>query len=224
MMTVFLPCRAGSERVPNKNTKPFAEVEGGLLFLKIKQLLKAKLVDNIVVSTNDNEVKKIVERFGDKIIVDNRPEHLASSSTSTDDLIKYVPKIIKSGHVLWTHVTSPFLKSEHYDLAIKTYLKNLEEDTFDSLMSVNNLQTFLWDKNGSINYDRNKEKWPRTQTLPKLYEINSGIFINSVSNYKVMLDRIGAKPFLFETKGYTSFDIDWPDDFDMAELIYKHNN
>ncbi|WP_299108173.1 acylneuraminate cytidylyltransferase family protein [uncultured Winogradskyella sp.] len=224
MITVFLPCRAGSERVPNKNTKPFAEVEGGLLFLKIKELLKAKLVDTIVVSTNDNEVKKIVERFGDKIIVDNRPEHLASSSTSTDDLIKYVPKIIKSGHVLWTHVTSPFLKAEHYDLAIKTYLKNLEEDTFDSLMSVNNLQTFLWDKNGSINYDRNKEKWPRTQTLPKLYEINSGIFINSVSKYIETLDRIGNKPFLYETKGYASFDIDWPDDFDMAELIYKHLN
>jgi CMP-N-acetylneuraminic acid synthetase len=224
MITVFLPCRAGSERVPNKNTKPFAEVEGGLLFLKIKELLKAKLVDTIVVSTNDNEVKKVVERFGDKIIVDNRPEHLASSSTSTDDLIKYVPKIIKSGHVLWTHVTSPFLKAEHYDLAIKTYLKNLEEDTFDSLMSVNNLQTFLWDKNGSINYDRNKEKWPRTQTLPKLYEINSGIFINSVSKYIETLDRIGNKPFLYETKGYASFDIDWPDDFDMAELIYKHLN
>lgn len=222
MITVFLPCRAGSERVPNKNTKPFAQIEGGLLTLKIETLLKAKRIDTIVVSTNDDEVKKIVKKFDDKIVLDNRPEHLATSATSTDDLIKYVPQIIKTGHVVWTHVTSPFLTAQHYDSAIEKYLKNLDESTFDSLMSVNKLQTFLWDEKGSINYNRNEEKWPRTQTLPKLYEINSGIFINSVSNYIKTLDRIGSKPFLFETKGYTSFDIDWPDDFNMAEFIYKH--
>lgn len=28
---VFLPCRKGSERIPNKNTKDFAGVKGGLL-------------------------------------------------------------------------------------------------------------------------------------------------------------------------------------------------
>jgi CMP-N-acetylneuraminic acid synthetase len=35
MFTIFLPCRSGSERVPEKNTKPFAEVEGGLLTIKL---------------------------------------------------------------------------------------------------------------------------------------------------------------------------------------------
>jgi CMP-N-acetylneuraminic acid synthetase len=126
--------------------------------------------------------------------------------------------------VLWTHVTSPFLLAKHYQLAIKTYLENLEYNTFDSLMSVNKIQTFLWDENGSVNYDRNVEKWPRTQTIQKFFEINSGIFINSVASYIKSEDRIGNKPFLFETEGYTSFDIDWPEDFTMAELIYKSIN
>lgn len=224
MITVFLPCRAGSERVPRKNTKTFSGVEGGLLKIKLKQLLEVKLIDNILVSTNDSEVIKIVKNISDKIIIDERPEHLASSSTSTDELINYVPKIINSEHVLWTHVTSPFLNAEDYERAIKIYLKNLEDDLYDSLMSVNKLQTFLWDDKGSINYDRNLEKWPRTQTLPRLYEINSGIFINSISNYVKLNDRIGNNPFLFETIGYKSFDIDWPEDFKMGELIYQHIN
>ena len=45
---VFLPCRKGSQRVPNKNTRPFAGVDGGLLRIKLEELLKAKLIDKII--------------------------------------------------------------------------------------------------------------------------------------------------------------------------------
>ena len=224
MITVFLPCRAGSERVPLKNTKTFAGVEGGLVNIKLRELLKIKSVDTIVLSTNDEKVIEIARAFkSDKIIIDVRPEHLATSATSTDELINYIPEIIADEHVLWTHVTSPFLSHEIYDEAIKMYFNSLKEG-YDSLMSVNKLQTFLWDEKGSINYDRKQEKWPRTQTLPRLYEINSGIFINSMGGYKKLSDRIGNKPFLFETHGYASFDIDWPEDFELGELIYKSLN
>jgi CMP-N-acetylneuraminic acid synthetase len=221
MITVFLPCRSGSERVPEKNTKSFAGVDGGLLRIKLNQLLKVKLVDQILLSTNDLKVIEVATNLSSRIIIDKRPEHLALSSTSTDDLINYVPNIIKDGHVLWTHTTSPFLTHEIYDKAIALYLENLHEGINDSLMTVNKLQTFLWDDKGSFNYDSSKEKWPRTQTLPELFELNSGMFISSVANYKRLKDRIGSKPFLMDTKGYTSFDIDWPEDFVLGEMIYR---
>jgi CMP-N-acetylneuraminic acid synthetase len=224
MISIFLPCRAGSERVPEKNTKTFAGVEGGLLSIKLHQLLKIKLVDQIILSTNDTKVIEIAKKVSDTIIIDQRPEHLALSSTSTDDLINYIPSIIDKGHVIWTHTTSPFLTHDIYEKAITTYLGKLEEGVNDSLMTVNKLQTFLWDKNGSFNYDRSIEKWPRTQTLPELYEVNSGIFINSIENYKTFKDRIGKHPFLLNTEGYTSFDIDWPEDFILGEMIYKNLN
>ena len=35
---VFLPCRKGSERVPQKNTRTFAGVVGGLLWIKLNEL------------------------------------------------------------------------------------------------------------------------------------------------------------------------------------------
>ena len=34
MITAFLPCRKGSQRIPDKNVKPFAGIEGGLLKIK----------------------------------------------------------------------------------------------------------------------------------------------------------------------------------------------
>lgn len=222
MITVFLPCRAGSQRIPQKNTKKFAQIEGGLLAIKLEQLLKVPEVSKIVLSTNDYEVIRVAKTISEEIVIDIRPENLASSETSTDELIQYVPNIIQTEHILWTHVTSPFLNENFYSQIIEKYLSELKLGNFDSLMTVNKIQTFLWTHEGSFNYDREKEKWPRTQTLPELYEVNSGVFINSLDNYLNFKDRIGKKPFLYRTEGLSSFDIDWPEDFDMAENLYKN--
>jgi len=43
-ISFFLPTRKGSERVKNKNTRPFANIEGGLVENKIRQLLSTKFV------------------------------------------------------------------------------------------------------------------------------------------------------------------------------------
>lgn len=221
MITVFLPCRSGSERVPEKNTKIFAGVDGGLLRIKLEQLVKIKSVDQIILSTNDPKVINIGNNFSKKVIIDKRPEELALASTSTDDLIKYVAEIVKEGHVIWTHTTSPFITTEIYEEAIFKYLNKIDLGINDSLMSVTKLQTFLCNKEGSFNYDRILEKWPRTQTLEELFEINSGIFINSIQNYIKYNDRIGINPYLMNIKGFRAFDIDWPEDFELAEMIYK---
>jgi len=217
---VFLPCRKGSERVPNKNTRDFANVKGGLLAIKLQQLLDAKFVDKIVLSSNDEQVLEIGNSFkNDKVFAVERPDSLGSSATSTDDLINYVPELIDKGTVIWTHVTSPFITGKMYDKMISKYYENLKD--FDSLMSVTALRKFIWNKNEPVNYDRNIEKWPRTQTLTPLYEVNSGVFIADISIYQQKKDRIGKKPFLYELSEKEAFDIDWQDDFEMAEIFYQ---
>ena len=220
IVNVFLPMRAGSERIPKKNTKSFAGIDGGLCSIKLKQLLKTKLTRDIIVSTNDPEVAAISNGFNsNRIKVIQRPEELASSSASTDDLIKYVPEIMPAGHILWTHVTSPFIGPDTYDLIIKTYLENF--DSHDSLMTVTKLQKFIWNSTEPINYNRNVEKWPRTQTIKPLWEVNSGAFLATKENYKKRKDRVGQRPYLFQLSEDISFDIDWLPDFSLAEAIYK---
>jgi len=219
-IVAFLPIRKGSQRVKNKNIRNFAGIDGGLTFIKISQLLKVKKIDKIVVSTNDEKVKKIAKSFeNEKIVIDNRPENLASSSTSTDDLIRYVPSIIKNSIVLWTHVTSPFVDEKIYEVMIEKYFE--ENNKYDSLMSVNKIQTFLWNSKKPINYNRDKEKWPRTQTIEPLYEVNSAVFIADIEIYKTLNDRIGNKPYLYELDKITSFDIDWEEDFEIAEILWR---
>ena len=71
-----------------------------------------------------------------------------------------------------------------------------------------------------MNYQRETEKWPRTQTVQSLYEIDSGAFISSIENYNLFEDRIGSKPFKYTQDDIKSLDIDWPKDFDLAERIF----
>jgi len=219
----FLPCRSGSQRVPQKNTCDFANIDGGLTTIKLNQLLECSDIKRIVVSTDDEKVADIANKIAQErereIDVVERPVHLATSETSTDELIQYVPEIIESGPVLWAHVTSPFVNAEIYSNAIRAFNKEIRSGEHDSLMSVTKLQTFLWDENGPVNYDRSKEKWPRTQTLPEWYEVNSAFFIASISTYLESKDRIGSSPYLFELEGVESLDIDWQKDFILAEKI-----
>lgn len=220
MITAFLPCRKGSQRIPDKNVKPFAGVEGGLLKIKLDQLLTCPAIDFVLVSSNDDRVLDFANKVNDsRIIIDHRPEHLGSSSTTTDELIKYVPSIIKEGHVLWTHVTSPFISEADYRYIINVYFEQLTNG-FDSLMTVLKLQGFIWDEIKPISYDRANLKWPMTQNIKPFYEVDSGVFLSSIENYKNIGDRIGTKPFLLEQSKGKSIDIDWPEDFLLAEKLW----
>lgn len=216
-LTVFLPCRKGSQRVLEKNTRPFAGIEGGLLRLKLESLLDLKSMTRLILSTNDEAVIEIAGAFRDeRLVIDRRPDKYASSSTSTDELVDYVSKMDFEGDILWTHVTSPFISCKTYERAIEVY-RNSEND---SLMSVEEIRNFLWTANGPLNYDPKVEKWPRTQTLEPVYEVNSAIFLAPMEVYRQSANRIGKNPYLFVLNHLENVDIDWPEDFEFAQQLY----
>lgn len=222
-VTALVPCRAGSERVPQKNTVPFAGMSDGLIGLKLRQLCSARRVDRIVVSTDDDAVKRVCEAVahetGRQIEVHDRDPDFASSATSTGALIRHLIPVIPGDAILWTHVTSPLITSTLYDRAIETFTR--ERAAFDSLMSVTAIQEFLWSQDGAVNFDRRVEAWPRTQDLPRWYIVNSGLFIADKETMLRLGDRIGERVFLFEVSRLEGLDVDWPDDFALAELAWR---
>lgn len=218
----FLPTRKGSERVKNKNTKPFAGIEGGLIENKLRQLLNTKLLDEIILSTNDEKSIEIAKRFcsDSRLRIIPRPEKLCLSSTNLQDLICYVPSITEADHILWGHVTTPLCGAEEYDNGVKTYLMKLQEG-YDSLVGVTEIKNFLLDKYGKIINNTTNVPWPRTQDLEPLYEINHTMFIAKREIYVEQKNRLGNTPALFVMDSFCSTDIDWPDDFIKAEIFYK---
>lgn len=220
----FLPTRKGSERVVNKNTRTFAGIEGGILRVKLQQLLNIDRISTIVVSTNDEATIEIVKSFNnDRIKIIERPEYLCLSSTVIQDFINYIPSIVDADHIFWVHTTAPFADEKILNEALDLYEeKVLKDKAYDSLLSVTKIQQFLWsEKEGKcVNHDRSKVLWPRTQDLEPLYEINHAFYINSKENFLKYHDRIGVKPYLYELDKLHSLDIDWGDDFALAEIVY----
>jgi N-acylneuraminate cytidylyltransferase len=225
-LSIVLPIREGSQRVKNKNIRPFSKEGKSLTELKIIELLKIKNVDEIVVTSNYKEAIEqvnVIAKNDPRVKIDVRPEHLCQSGTIVKELIEYMPTITKAEHILWLHVTSPFVKAEDYEKAIKDYFQALKNG-YDSIMSVTEIKQFLWSDrekrmvNANPNIDN---KWVQTQDLEPLYEINHAFYINSRKNYLEMSDRIGINPCLSILKGSKTLDIDYEDDFELARKIFN---
>lgn len=218
----FLPTRKGSERVKNKNTRPFADIEGGLVENKIKQLLSTKHIDEILFSSNDEMCIAITEKYtsDSRLRIIPRPNELCLSTTNLQDLICYVPTITNADHILWGHVTTPLVEAKVYDTAIEQYLSKIIKG-YDSLVSVKELKNFLLNQEGKLVNNTTNIPWPRTQDLEPLYEINHAIFLAKRSVYTEQKNRIGQKPLLYIMDEIHSKDIDWEEDFKIAEIMYK---
>ena len=223
-LSIVLPVRKGSKRVKNKNTRRFGGFKNGLLELKLEQLVNVNGAREIIVSSNDGHCIDIAERYKEtyeNIIVDRRPDYLAEDDTDLAELISYFGSIVNSNHILWTHATSPFVDANIYRDMIDKYFNVIHGD-YDSLMSVKTIQNFIWDEEkGDLINREGKLRWPRTQDLRPLYEINSAVFITSRETYKKAGDRVGRSPYLFKLNGLVSIDIDWELDFKIAEILYE---
>lgn len=219
----FLPTRKGSERVKNKNTRPFAGIEGGLMENKIRQLVASKMLDEIILSTNDELCMEIAQKYtyDARVRIIPRPDALCLSSTNLQDLICYVPTITEAKHILWGHVTTPITGAEEYDNGISYYYSKLSEG-YDSLVGVTELKNFLLNKDGVLVNNTTPIPWPRTQDLEPLYEINHTMFLAKREVYEQQKNRIGRKPLLYLMDKVHSFDIDWEEDFALTEMVYKN--
>lgn len=219
-VSVFLPCRAGSERVANKNTREFFEGQS-LLQIKLAQLEACREIKSIVLSTNDDQVVLQASKAdSSKLIIRERDDSLCSSKTKLSDLIEYVPTLFEpDDFVLWTHVTSPMFNENSYTKAINQFKSNLGR--CDSLMAVSQIRNFIFDINGPINFSGLKGSWPRTQDLPIWFEVTSACFIAPISVYFSNKNRIGTSPHRYASTQLESVDIDTESDFDYAKILYR---
>ena len=222
-INVFLPCKKSSSRVKNKNKRKFADIDYGLLRIKINHLVKCRSIDKIYLSTNDEKIIKFVKYLkNNKIIIHKRIDKtLSTSKTVTQKLIEHASDIIPDGHILWTHVTSPFVNKSIYEKIIKKY-KQIIKKKYDSLMTVTELKGFVWDNKKPINYNSKKIKWPKTQETKPLNRINSAVFLCSRDNYINKKNRIGRKPYFYKLSRFEGIDIDEFEDFYFAEYIFKN--
>ena len=131
-----------------------------------------------------------------------------------------MPTVTSAEHILWGHVTTPLADATTYDRAVEAYFEALDEGC-DSLVGVTELKNFLLDAEGRLINNTTELPWPRTQDLAPLYEINHAVFLAPREVYIEQRNRLGVSPKLYVMDKIASMDIDWEEDFVIAEVLVR---
>ena len=217
-LTALLPMKGHSERVPNKNLRNFA---GRPLFHAIMQsLLQSAYIEKVVINTDSPEIKQSALQHFERTEIIDRPVDIQGDFVSMNDIIRYDLSQLEGEHFLQTHSTNPLLTMDSINLAIESYFRNL--DQYDSVFSVTRWQTRLyWEDGSAVNHD--PAVLLRTQDLPPVFEENSNFYIFSKSSFhEAGSKRIGTRPLMHVLDKLESSDIDFEEDFLMAEFLYNH--
>lgn len=220
MVSAFVPMKGHSERVPSKNTRLLGGVP--LFHHILRTLGQAKLVYEILVDTDSESIKNLIQKDFPAVIVIDRPVELRGDKIPMTAIVENDCRFVKTKYFLQTHATSPFIKPETIDAAVNAYFKGISEG-FDSLMAVNRFQTRFYDSNKKpINHDPGIML--PSQDMPAIYEDCSSFYINSVEKLLKTKKRVGEKPIFFEISKFESADIDTEEDFSLCEAIYEFLN
>lgn len=216
----LLPMKGNSERVPNKNLKIF---DGKPLYHRVlNTLLQSKYIDKVVINTDSEILKTDIETFfKERVIIIDRPNLIIGDFVSMNKIIQYDIEKIEGDLYIQTHSTNPLLKTASIDKAIEKMIVPAIEREYDSVFSVTKVQTRLYKKNGDP-FNHDSKELLRTQDLEPLYEENSNFFIFTKESFiESGGKRIGKEPLMFELDKIEAIDIDEPQDFIMAEALYK---
>lgn len=218
-ITAVIPIRKGSQRVKDKNLRPFAGTT--LLENKIEMLLKVPELDEIVINTNSEAAIEFVELeyAGTKVRAQRREEYYASSQCSGSDFFQHLGEVTATDVFVYAPCTSPFVKPETISACIKRFLKNKECNTKDCVSTVSVIKEFMWLDGKAVNYDPTNA--PNSQNLPEIVALNFGATVVGREDLIKNKNIIGKNPDFIITSDIEAIDIDTPLDFFIAEQMYK---
>lgn len=208
--------RSGSQRVVNKNIRPFAG--SSLLEIKLNQLKRIPNIDGIVVNSNDDKMLEIASNMGCEVV--KRDEYYASNQVSMSEVYRNMAENVNADVIAYINATNPLLNDRTIVQAIENYKKNISQ--YDSLNSAHLIKEFLFKENLPINYDLRHQ--PRSQDLPDISALNFAINIISREKMIECKNVVGYKPNIYIIDEVEATDIDNPIDFDFAEFVYKRKN
>lgn len=212
----FVPARAGSKGIKNKNLKEFCGKP--LMFWVLDELEKSELVDTIVISTDSQIIAETAFSRGlEKVKIEMRsPEASSDKATTESAMLEYLRKNkhAEDDVFLLLQVTSPFTKAEHIDDAI---LK-LQSGAFDSILSVVEFKRFTWKADGHpVNYDYKSR--PRRQDFDGDLLENGAVYAASVGNVLKWENRLGQRIGFVVMPDYTAVELDEELDWVIASEL-----
>lgn len=219
-----IPARGGSKGIPSKN---IFNIDGyPLIKYTLDCANNSKYIDKVIVSTDNQEIKKVAEQYGGNVPF-MRPSELAEDHSKTIHAVIHVIDTLKKmgetyDYVVLLQNTVPLRKHIHVDKAIQKIIDRNE----NSLVSVTEVEQHpilmrTLDKNEHTHNLLNMNSTVRRQDFPKYYRVDGAIYIQKIDeNFNLETSFNDGKLAYIMNKKYST-DIDTYKDIKVIEYYLE---
>lgn len=223
----YIPARSGSKRIKNKNIKNF--LGKPLIAYTIKQALKCNFVDRVIVDTDSLEIAKISKKYGAEVPW-LRSKKLASDKANVKDSLLYLLARLKGEenyipeYILLLQTTSPLREMKDitacWELAIKT-----KADTVLTVCPTHPRLYYLDKRQNIILVNGRESQSTNMQAWRPAYILN-GCFVYIIKTKALLKEKsiITKNTKAVICDKWRSVDLDYPEDWALAEYLFKNKN
>ena len=224
MNICVIPARGGSKRIPRKNIKEFNGKP--IIAYSIEAALKSNCFDQVIVSTDDDEISEVARKYGAQVPF-IRPDELSTDYAGTIPVIKHTIEWMEDNNnfienVCCLYATAPFIQSKTIYKAYQQ-LKNSKVDYCFSVTS------FAFPIQRAIKIIHNNAVsmfYPeffstRSQDLEESYHDAGQFYWGKARAFKDELQIFSEVSVPYILPRYLVQDIDTIEDWTRAEIMYR---
>lgn len=209
-VVAFLPVKGYSDRIENKNTKL---LDGKPLFLHtLEKLVKCAFIDEVYLDSEDQSIFDLASEVACKLL--SRDPKLADNSVDGNQLFFNEIMQVEADIYIQALCTSPFIEAATIEKGLKVL--KCEELQYDSVVLVRKEKLYTW-AGSEPKYDI--KNIPNSCALPDTIIETMGLYLINRKAARATGRRIGEAPFLLEASPIEAVDVNYPEDFELAELI-----
>ena len=216
----IIPARGGSKRIPRKNIKAFL---GKPILGHVIEILKdSQAFGEILVSTDDTEIKMIASDFGADSVID-RPEFLADDLTPTQPVIQHAiqERGLHDSLICCVYPCNPLLTKATITACLDQVRKSPDRFSFPVLEYRHPIQrAFTMSGDGQLTFRTPEHELSRTQDLTKPLHDAGSIYCALASVWLSDM-RIHSNANGILVDHTEAIDIDHEQDWTLAEKIFS---
>ena len=223
MNICIIPARGGSKRIPRKNIKEF--LGKPIIAYSIEAALESNCFDQIIVSTDDDEIAELVIKYGAQVPF-IRPAELSDDFASTLPVVKHAIEQQDSGNNIENacclYATAPFIDAktiyESYEQFIKSdanYCLGITNFPFPIQRAIS-----VSDKNRLTMFNQ-ENSHKRSQDLDEAYHDAGQFCWGRATAFKDELSIYSGSTLPYILPRDLVQDIDTVEDWIRAEAMYK---
>jgi len=226
----IIPVRGGSKRLPRKNVKMFCGHP--LMAWAITQAKCSKNIDEVYVTTDDDEMEQIALKYGAKVI--RRPYWEDADAASANRPIYHAVKKIKEEHpeldtFIYLMATDPLNKPDDLDKAIDMFYK-IGADTLSPFIKQRETYIYKVTSNSMVRLVLADNKYHYGTMSGGWCVTTPEWFINYYESLPSDLDSVLVNPevwpsietYVYHTELWQYADVDTQEEFELGEIIMEH--